>query len=196
MARIAASLLMTVAIAGGSARADVTGATPSLRGPYRVRADGAFVVGQSVIPAAAAHRAAALAGRSLELVARTPYAGPIRVVVEPDAPPDAARRLLAAFRPASVLHEDSAALEGATFRITSKAFVLEVRLAGDSDVVTSTAVTVALEELNLRRQAAATHYRALTAEGKQEDLRTYMAHYQELTRVYSQLYQLQRRARR
>jgi hypothetical protein len=191
--RPAAILAMTLPLA---VAADVTGAGPSLRGPYHVRADGSFVVGRSVIPAAAADRAAALAGRSLELATRSPSGGPIRLVIDPDAPPEAARRLLAAFRPAAILHEDSAALDGVALRIASKTFVAEVRMGADADSVTRASVAMALEELNLRRQAAATHYRALAAEGKQEEVRAYLPHYQELSRVYSQLYQLQRRARK
>lgn len=196
MARFAATLWLAVAIPAASGLADVTGAGPSLYGPYHVRADGSFVVGRSVITPAGADRAVALAERSLELVARIPSAGPIRIVIEPDAPVDSARRLLAAFRPASILHEDSASLEGVVLRIASRAFVIEARMAAEPDAVTRSVVTVALEELALRRQAAATHYRALAAEGKPEDIRTYLAHYQEISRVYSQLYQLQRRSRR
>ena len=148
------------------------------------------------LPGTAGDRVAKLASRALELVKRAPPTQPIRVTVEPGAPAEPVRRLMDAFRPASTLHEDKAALDGVTLKIRSKYIEFEMRLGADAESVTKASAALALEELNHRRQAAATHYRALAADGKQEELRTYLQHYQELSRVYSQLYQLQRRAKR
>jgi len=173
--------------------ADVSGTGPSMRGPFTLRPDGSILAGRSAVTF---DRASKLIPRILELARRDKGGGRIRVTVELAVPAETTRRFLEEFRRGAVLHNDKASIEGAVLRIQSSVVEFELRMGADVESVTRAAVTQALEELNHRRQAAANHYRALAAEGKQEELRTFLVHYQELSRVYSQLYQLQRRARK
>ncbi len=174
-------------------RADVSGTGPSMRGPFTLRADGSILAGRSVV---AFDRASKLIPRVLDLARRSPGGGRVRVTVELAVPAETTRRFLEEFRRGSVLHNDKAAIEGAVLRIQSSAVEFEIRMGADVESVSRASVGLALEELNHRRQAAANHYRALAAEGKQEELRAFLVHYQDLSRVYSQLYQLQRRAKK
>ena len=175
------------------ARADVSGTGPSMRGPFTLRTDGSIIAGRSVVTF---DRASKLIPKVLELARRSPGGGRLRVTVELSVPAETTRRFLEEFRRGAVLHNDKASIEGAVLRIKSSAVDFEIRMGADVESISRASVGSALEELNHRRQAAANHYRALAAEGKQEELRTFLVHYQDLSRVYSQLYQLQRRAKK